>query len=887
MPLTTGARLGPYTIVSALGAGGMGEVYRARDDRLHRDVAIKVMPGSVAGDPERRARFEREAQTVAALSHPSILAIFDTGVHDGEIYLVTELLEGETLRDRLSAGAIPIRKALDIAMQVAQGLAAAHDRQVIHRDLKPENIFLLADGRVKILDFGLARQSVAPSGVSETIAAVTDPGTAVGTVGYMAPEQVRGAHLDARTDIFGFGTVFYEMLTGQRAFRRDTTAETMTAILREDPPDVSTIRADLPPALDRILAHCLAKSPTERFQAARDIAFALESLSGPDRTTTTPSIDALVSNQRRFGFRHLAAASIVVGMLGVLGWWMASKLTGARDDRGGLVIGSAVQVTADDGLEIDPAISPDGKLVAYAAGPANHTRVFIRPVAGGRTIALSDDGAPIEYQPRWSPKGDQILYLTPNGVFRAATLGGAVQRVATPTDEAHPISAAAWSPDGRRVLLARLATLSVIDVDGRNERVLGGEGRDRLHSCDWSPRNDWIACVRGNASAVVPGTSFGNRAPSAIVLMPVSGGSLTDLTDQTVLNQSPVWGRDGRLYFVSDRQGPRDVYVVDVAPQGRIGGDPRRVTTGLGAWSIAFSDGGDHLAYMTYASSANLRSLPIPTAEVDTTDARVVTSGRQTIEGMRVSSSKGWLLYDSNLHQNYEIFRIPVGGGAPQRLTTNASDDFAPDLSPDDREVAYHSFQRGNRDIFVAPVDGGPAQPVAATPASERYPVWSPDGLKLAFYRDLRNGELVIVRRRQDGTWQEPMAVYEGMGRKGSWLRNSLELAYPQNGGVVIIPADGGKTRMAYAPTPNAGDPRVESVVVSPDGQTLYFKSHDPQGRASIWSVAVAGGKPQRLVRFLDAHESIRVDFAAGAGHFFFTVEDRQSDIWVAEVSAR
>jgi eukaryotic-like serine/threonine-protein kinase len=236
MPLAPGTTIGRHEIVGAIGAGGMGEVYRARDSKLQRDVAIKMLPASFAGDPDRRARFEREAQAIAALSHPNVLSVHDTGLHDGQLFIVTELLEGETLAERLKSGVLPVRKGLDIAVQVAMGLAAAHDKQIVHRDLKPENLFLLRDNRVKILDFGLARHTPSVSGASQTISVVTDPGVTMGTVGYMAPEQVRGQAVDARTDLFAFGAVLYEMVSGRRAFRRETAAETMTAILRDDRP---------------------------------------------------------------------------------------------------------------------------------------------------------------------------------------------------------------------------------------------------------------------------------------------------------------------------------------------------------------------------------------------------------------------------------------------------------------------------------------------------------------------------------------------------------------------------------------------------------------------------------------------------------------------------
>jgi serine/threonine protein kinase len=275
-----GTKLGPYRIVSPLGAGGMGEVYRARDERLGRDVAVKVLPKTVADDPDRLARFEREARALAALSHPNILAIFDFGREGGVTYAVTELLEGETLRQRFEHERLPWRRSVEISAAIAEGLAAAHGKGIVHRDIKPENIFITGDGRVKVLDFGLARVEHAAHAAEGTT--VTDPGTAIGTVlgtvGYMAPEQVRGQAADARSDIFTLGCLLYEMLAGKRAFARETSTETMAAILKDPAPEVSVSGVEVTPELNRIIAHCLEKNPGERFQSASDLAFHLKSL---------------------------------------------------------------------------------------------------------------------------------------------------------------------------------------------------------------------------------------------------------------------------------------------------------------------------------------------------------------------------------------------------------------------------------------------------------------------------------------------------------------------------------------------------------------------------------------------------------------------------------
>ncbi len=377
MSLAPGTRLGPYEVTAPIGAGGMGEVYKARDARLGRDVAIKVLPTSFADDPDRRARFEREAQAVAALSHPNIIAIFDTGMHpsassgQSHLYVVMELLTGQTLRERLSTGAggLPVRKAVEIAVQVARGLGAAHGKGIVHRDLKPENIFLLDDGQVKILDFGLARQAAEPtqSGATQTMA-MTGAGMVMGTVGYMAPEQVRGQAVDARADVFAFGAVLFEMVSGQRAFQRDTAADSMTAILTQDPPELTGSRPELSPALDRIIRHCLEKNANERFQNARDVAFALEALSGSATGASSGATTVLPASEpvRRPG-TALVTTAVVAGALlvgasaGYFGRGPATPEFSAASDV------SYQPVSFEDGFVFAARFAPDGRTIVYSA----------------------------------------------------------------------------------------------------------------------------------------------------------------------------------------------------------------------------------------------------------------------------------------------------------------------------------------------------------------------------------------------------------------------------------------------------------------------------------------------------------------------------------------
>src|ERR1700722_12936759 len=321
MPLPSGTKLGPYEIQSPIGAGGMGEVYRARDARLNRDVAIKILPASFSSDPERLQRFAQESRAAAALNHPNILSIYDIGEAHGAPYVVSELLEGETLRDRLQNGPLSSRKTIDYAQQIARGLAAAHEKGIVHRDLKPENLFITHDGRVKILDFGLAkltRPEADTAGDAPPQQGGTEAGTVMGTVGYMSPEQVRGKSSDWRSDIFSFGAVLYEMLSGKRAFRGESAVETMSAILKEDPPDLAETNRNVSPALERIVRHCLEKNPAERFQSARDVTFNLEALTDIS-TSTRGGVRALPEEKsaRRWGLPLVGAFLLLASWAGL------------------------------------------------------------------------------------------------------------------------------------------------------------------------------------------------------------------------------------------------------------------------------------------------------------------------------------------------------------------------------------------------------------------------------------------------------------------------------------------------------------------------------------------------------------------------------------------
>ncbi len=486
-----GTRLGPYEILSPLGAGGMGEVYRARDERLKREVAIKVLPASFSKDPERLRRFEQEAQAAGSLNHPGITAVYDFGMHEGAPYIVTELLEGETLRARIAAGALPARKALDYAAQLAKGLAAAHEKGIVHRDLKPENVFVTRDGRVKILDFGLAKlkESELPeAGQTQlpTEAAGTEPGVVLGTMGYMSPEQVRGRPADRRSDIFSFGAILYEMLSGQRAFRAETAADTITAILTKEPPDLSQTNREVPPGLERIVRHCLEKNPEERFESARDLAFDLEALSGISGAQAAVPFAPAVARLRRPIALPLTALVAVAGMAAT---YFAGKKAGYVKPP------TFRQLTFRRGQIPSARFAPDGQTILYsAAWEGRPPEVFVSRLDSPESRPFGLAGAEVLSV---SPSGEMAVSLGRRAAY-AFTRTGTLARIGmtgggSPKEVLEDVQSADWAPDGQSLAIVR-------DVGAKN-RLEFPAGHVLYETAGWishprvSPRGDEVAFV--------------------------------------------------------------------------------------------------------------------------------------------------------------------------------------------------------------------------------------------------------------------------------------------------------------------------------------------------------------------------------------------------------
>ena len=449
-----GTRLGDYEVQSLIGSGGMGEVYRARDLLLHRDVAIKVLPRFVSSDPDRLRRFEQEARAAAALNHPNILAVFQMGAYEGAPYLVSELLEGQTLREHLRRGSLPIRKAIDHAIQVAHGLVAAHDKGIVHRDLKPENLFVTKDGRIKILDFGLAKLTQPRTDLSDqtrTLDHKTEPGLVMGTVGYMSPEQVRGDPVDHRADVFAFGAILYEMLTGKRAFQGTNAVETMGAILKDEPAPVSEIVTTVPLGLERIVNHCVEKSPEQRFQSATDLSFALESLS-TTTSTPRPALPAATKKTKYSSWVRFAAAGFALAMFCLTGLFVGRHFVPSRSLR-------FEDVILRRGQFWQARFTADGSTVIYGATfrfGEGGTYVSDRNTPVGRSLGMPNTGLL-----GVSRTGELAVLLSPHQIFQYSgnAVVGTLARVplsgGTPRPVLENVQSADWSPDGSQLAVSR------------------------------------------------------------------------------------------------------------------------------------------------------------------------------------------------------------------------------------------------------------------------------------------------------------------------------------------------------------------------------------------------------------------------------------------------
>ncbi|HEV8336556.1 MAG TPA: protein kinase [Candidatus Polarisedimenticolia bacterium] len=918
MHLEPGTRLGPYEIVGPLGAGGMGEVYCALDPRIGREVAIKVLPPSFSENADRLQRFEREARAAGTLSHPNLVTIHELGNHQGSLYMVMELLDGETLRARLSdpatqsrskskpssgAGAatplppaappgpgplpgtaapagraLAARKVVEYGIGIASGLAAAHDKQIVHRDLKPENIFITRDGRVKILDFGLAKlsgQAGQDASQKPTAMLETTPGTVMGTAGYMSPEQVRGLDADHRSDIFSFGAILYEMLTGRGAFRRDSAVETMNAILVAEPAEIPREAAGFSPALERIVRRCLEKEPEQRFQSARDLAFALEAVEGASGSAATLSPASPAPARRGIGWVVLALGA---GVLTVAAFFLGRWLPSAAPPSAPAAV-QFTRLTFSRGIEAQPSVSPDGRSFAYVSSADGiQDDIYLQRVGGENATRLTPDSKEDDWSPAFSPDGQWIAFRSEGegkGIFVMGATGESAHRVAD--FGFNP----AWSPDGKELLVA---TEGLTDPTSRSTRsqlwridVMSGEKKqipmkqDDAVQPSWSPHGKRIAFW-----GLPAGT--GKRV---LYTVAADGGEATALNDDNFFNWCPVWSPDGKyLYFASDRGGSMNLWRRPIDEQtGAPLGEPEPVTS-AGQWNgqISISKSGQ-VVYAALSTSFAVERYPVDaaTGKVAAPPATILGSSRD-IWLARPSPDGRWLLLKVRDAQE-DLVVAQADGTGLRRLTNDRFKDRDPAWGPDSDQIYFFSDRTGRYEQWRIRRDGSGLQQVTASVGdtlANPYP--SPDGRSLAI---LANGKIEEATGLIDLTAPLPQHAVRFLPRLdethgfavAAWSLDGKRLtgipitSTTSEGGVAIYTLE----TKQYDRLTNSGYP----FDWFPDGRRILYRDKN-----QLMTVDVETKKMQVVLDKLGAGVS-NLSLARDGRSLLVVRADNQSDVWM------
>ncbi len=820
----------------------MGEIYRARDGKLSRDVAIKVLPADLSRDAAALTRFEREAKAVAALSHPNILAIHDFGTHEGTTYAVMELLEGESLQQRLTEGPLPQRKTLEVARDIALGLAAAHEKGIVHRDLKPANLFLTQDGRVKILDFGLARQIALPSADdtnSPTVGQASEPGFIVGTVGYMAPEQLKGQPADVRSDIFSFGAVLYEMLSGKRAFRGDSAITTMNAILKEDPPSLSESGRQMPMALERIVAHCLEKNPAERFQSARDLAFDLDQASTASGTTPYSPVGAVSRRRRRAGLYAAGlAAALMIGLIAG-GRLLAPKRSMAATFR---------RLTFRRDFLVGAAFAPDAQTVAYsAASGGGSPEIFTVRVDGTGSRPLGIRNAVVS---DISKKGEIAIVMFAEGRFWSSN-SGTLARVplggGAPREILEDVRDAVWAPNGEDLAVTRITALGESSLEYPIGHVLDRSSSHEFRNVRLSPD--------GNEVAAVERLDYENYS----IVMFDRSGKKRDLTTGWPAADSLAWSSGGKeVLFVAGRSmddvslravdlsghervvlpGASDFFLQDVSADGRIllqrysghggilygtaGGGPERQLAWLDGEELhALSEDGKKILLIeTGGEGSKSGAFLRPT---DGSAAIRLGDGAP----LDFSPDGKWALTKVG-GSSPELVLLPTGAGVPRKIQLPGIVHFAAAFLPDGRILILEFPPEGPLRLSVVGVEGGQGHTLKANAPvfDQGYPS-SPDGASIAF--GTTDHRIEIVSTSGGRSRILPGVVLEPNERLIQWSADGRFLYLCRIGEIParVLRLDivtGKRTPWKeLQPADPSGVTQITSVIVTRDGQSYAY----------------------------------------------------------------
>ena len=823
--------IGPYKTVCKLGEGGMGLVYLAHDDELDRAIAIKILPEHLAGDDEQLAHLKQEARTASSLNHPNIITIYEIGQHQSSAFIAMEYIDGQTLRDLMTAGPVPVRKTLQIVSQIADGLAAAHKRGLVHRDLKPENIMLTNEGGVKILDFGLARSFASGTlGVSDR---KTDPGMIVGTVGYMSPEQAKAANVDYRSDQFSFGAILYEMLAAAPAFQGASAVETMFMVVRDEPPPLSQVAPQVPALLRWIVERCLAKDPDERYASTRDLARDLQHLRdhlseagiAPVREEKVAEEVVVVPRLRWPVLAATAIAALVIGAL-LTAWLRRPAPPTITSER----------YLTYSGNDFSPAISPDGKLIAFSSRRDGTQRIWLKQIEGGSEVALSQGSDDF---PRFSPDGASILYVhfLPDGsssLYRIPVVGGEARHILDGGTSGE------WSPDGKLLAFSKNA----VDATGHVSSIIllanaNGTGVRELLRSDivslsqprWSPDQKQIALIGAS----------GRVAQTIVIINPDTKVART-LTSPPKSGEIsvPVWTADSRsLIYV--RAASVEAVVGSTADIVRH--DVANDTTQVIGWSshngtLVDVMGKGQMILDVRSPRDNLREIDLDrpaNAPASTVPAeRWLTRGNSSDRQPVYSPDGKSILFSSNRSGNLDLWQMNLGTGSVRKITDDAAEDWDPSYTPDGTKIVWSAGRSGNLEIWMANADGSEAHQVSHDGVDAENPTATADG-QWILYNSFNQKHLGIWKVHPDGTGASSVVtgrdVVPDVSPDGKYVAFLSEGRTPRATVRVVRIADGAATRFIVpVPAPPHTTAILGRMRWMPDGKAIAYLYLDEHG---------------------------------------------------------
>ncbi len=896
--MTPGQRLGSYELLERIGTGGMGEVWRALDPALGRHVAIKILSPQYSRDPDRLRRFEQEARAAGMLNHPNVLAIYAVGKQDDSPYLVTELLEGATLRQRLASGAIPEGKALEYGDQIVQGLAAAHEKGIVHRDLKPENLFITSDGRVKILDFGLAK--LTQSGPEADAPTRTASGIALGTPAYMSPEQVRGQRADHRSDIFALGAVLYEMLAGQRAFLGETSVETMNAILKQEPLAIPRVS----PQVEQIARHCLEKEPAERYQSARDLGFQLRLARHPSASTSTPW-------PTRTSLRSLVVTVVGVTLLAataILTWWLTRPAPPAATPR-------FTRLTSDSGLTTDPAFSPDGQLVAYASdrAGADNLDIWREQLATGEAVRLTTDPAD-DSEPTFSPDGSRIAFRSERdggGIYTVSVFGGDQRLVAKhgrrPRFSPDGTRIAYWVPTGTIWYVGQIFTIAITggppapfqpefasalypiwSADGTKLLFNGVRDQNELptDAMDW-----WLAPANGGPA--------------------VRTGALDILRRQTIsegrqrfasLIAPAAWIGDD-VFFSGWSDESTNLWRIVVSQEtGKAEGSAQKLTAGTSIEAKPSVIPGGRVAFASLTNALNIWSLPIAA------NSGKVTGGAQQVTSSAfdartsVSADGKKLVFISTRLGNPDVWMKDLESGEETAVTMTPAREEEAEITADGTRIFYVVIEGSRGTVYQIATTGGPPEQICDD--CGRPWDWSPDGRRILYlifegrkqaHTALGVFDIATRQKRDylvDGEYSVARARFSPDGRWISFMAFNAAGSH-----VVVVPfkSQAPPRKDQWISITEHGPIPQDKPRWSPDGNLLYYTS-DVDGFRCIWARRLDPdtkrpiGEPLEVYHSHSARRSLVnagiplfLELSVTANKLFFNLGETTGNVWMAE----